>query len=360
MSRSQRPIARHCISGPDDLLQAVPYLLGFHPRDSLVVVGLDGGRLVVTARLDLDEVGTTLTLADTIAAIRAGGARELIAVVYADSAEPASDERVIPGPGRSATGRRVTDTALRSLAWAAVALALESVAQREGCVLAEALLVRDGRRWSYVCDDDACCPSTGRALPSAPSVFAAEAVVDGVVVLPDRESLAAVLDPLPDDVRAELSAELAEAEHEAIAAVLAGGGQGRERASTRAILDAARASGEPGWTSPSRTELARLAVALTATSIRDAVWMAIDDGRVDGRPLYQELARRCPSPYDAAPLFLFGWSSWRKGNGVLAGVAAERAVTSDPAYSAADLLLTALNRGLDPHRFPKLRLPRSA
>ena len=67
------------------------------------------------------------------------------------------------------------------------------------------------------------------------------------------------------------------------------------------------------------------------------------------------MARRLPGPYDAAPLFLFGWASWRAGNGALAGIAAERAVTSDPAYSAADLLLAALSRGLDPRRLPRLR-----
>ncbi len=52
-----------------------------------------------------------------------------------------------------------------------------------------------------------------------------------------------------------------------------------------------------------------------------------------------DLARRLPAPYDAAPLFLFGWASWRSGNGALAGIAAERALDSDPSYSAADLLL---------------------
>ena len=36
------------------------------------------------------------------------------------------------------------------------------------------------------------------------------------------------------------------------------------------------------------------------------------------------------------------------------------AVASDPGYSAADLLLAALSRGLDPRRLPKLRLPRTA
>src|SRR3954447_7551605 len=41
---------------PDDVLTAVPYLLGFHPQRSLVVLGLHGPRrrVGVTLRVDLD------------------------------------------------------------------------------------------------------------------------------------------------------------------------------------------------------------------------------------------------------------------------------------------------------------------
>jgi len=41
------------LRGPADLIAAVPYLLGFQPSDSLVLVGLDRGRLVVTAHAAL-------------------------------------------------------------------------------------------------------------------------------------------------------------------------------------------------------------------------------------------------------------------------------------------------------------------
>jgi len=79
--------------------------------------------------------------------------------------------------------------------------------------------------------------------------------------------------------------------------------------------------------------------------------------RLTGIQLWVNLARRLPNPYDGAPLFLAAWSTWRDGNGALAGIAAELALESDPGYSAADLLLAALARGLDPHTLPKLRLP---
>jgi hypothetical protein len=106
--------------------------------------------------------------------------------------------------------------------------------------------------------------------------------------------------------------------------------------------------------------VARLAAGLADIAVRDSVWLAVDQRRLDGRALWRELARRAPEPYDAAALFLFGWAEWRAGNGVLAGIAAERALASDPGYTAAELLLGALRQGLDPRRTPRLRMPKSA
>jgi hypothetical protein len=75
--------------------------------------------------------------------------------------------------------------------------------------------------------------------------------------------------------------------------------------------------------------------------------------------LWRELGRRLPSPYDAPALFLFGWSAWRAGDGASAGIAADRAVASDPDYSAADLLRAAISSGVDPRQMPRLRMPRT-
>ena len=44
------------LTGPDSIVEAVPYLLGFTPTDSLVLVGLQGTSLTVTARIDLDTL----------------------------------------------------------------------------------------------------------------------------------------------------------------------------------------------------------------------------------------------------------------------------------------------------------------
>lgn len=336
--RHHRARAEHRISGPAELLQAVPYLLGFHPHDSLVLIGLHEAELVVTARLDLPaaEVPDSEVrelLEQTIAALVRGGTSALVAAIYAEA--PRED------------------------GWRLTAALLDAVDALD-CTLLDILLVSDGRWRSQVCDEPDCCPIDGRPLPAAPSVFAAAAAFDGVVALPDREALAAQLQPLPAATREALDAALGAAEREAVQAALEGRRDRHERAVKRGLFAAARAADEPHWAGIDDALAARFGAALPVTAIRDALWLAVDDGRIDGRPLWRELARRLPGPYAAPPLFLFGWASWRAGNGALAGIAAERAVASDPGYSAADLLLAALAHGVDPRKVPKLRLPRSA
>jgi hypothetical protein len=140
-----------------------------------------------------------------------------------------------------------------------------------------------------------------------------------------------------------------------------GGAEARDQRSVkRALFAAARTADAPGVEFDLPDEkLVRFAVALRTVAVRDAVWIAIDSRRLDGRALWRQMAGRLPAPYDAPPLFLFGWATWRDGDGAFAGMAAERALDSDPTYSAADLLLAALAQAIDPRRMPRLRGARS-
>src|SRR5262249_61062821 len=61
---------------PTDLLAAVPYLLGFPPANSVVVIGLSGTRVVFSARADLPPPDAppdeALALADQLGEVLAG------------------------------------------------------------------------------------------------------------------------------------------------------------------------------------------------------------------------------------------------------------------------------------------------
>ena len=193
---------------------------------------------------------------------------------------------------------------------------------------------------------------------------AATATYAGLVALPDRGDVTSLLDPFPTEQREALEPLIAHYENSAAAAILDGRSQSYQRSLKRALFAAARDGDRalfPGQSgSVPDEDVCRFAVALVDTPIRDAVWLATERRQLDGRALWREIARRAPQPYDAAPLFLYGWVCWRDGSGVLAALAAERALASDPGYRAADLLLGAVRHGLDPRRTPRLRLPRPA
>lgn len=326
------------IRGPGDLVRLVPFLLGFHPAESLAILGLARGRVVVTVRIDLADVVADRSpgvLAGTVSAMADGGAEDLVGVVFDDRAVARGARPPAPLP------------------WHGLRDALRAEAERFGATVSDLLLVSNRRWWSLCCPDEVCCPPDGRALDDESSEVPAAAAYAGLVALPDRSALAALLDPAPADVREPLLPRLAAAESD-LRVVGDGGRAGRS--AKRALFAAARQADQPGsGVAHSDENLVRFGAALATIAVRDAVWIAVDDGRLDGRELWRWLGRRLPGWYAAGPLFLFGWASWRSGNGALAGIAADRALEADPDCTAADLLLAALSQGLDPRRLPRLR-----
>lgn len=316
------------ISGPAELLAAVPYLLGFRPTSSLVLVGLAASRLVVTARIDLADA-TDSNVKATIAAMVRAGTTDLIAVIYTD---------ITPTDGMKPhhdVADRVTGLVGNHAA------------------LVDLLLVAGERYWSYLCSDPACWDDTGRPMRCTTTPFAAAATYAGISVAASRDALADILTPVRD--RNGLAATIGQSVHAMTPIATPGGDLTRQGCDTRAAVFAAakQIAADPS-VDTADLDIARLGAALQHIPIRDAVWLAVDDGEIEGTALWLLLARCLPGPYDAPALFLFAWQSWRAGNGVLAGIAAERALASDPAYTAAELLLMAISAGINPTTMPKL------
>lgn len=303
----------------------VPYLLGFHPTDSVVVMAVERGggpdRIGVVTRIDrqpAEDIGEALD--QVFGAVCRSGADRAVAVLYAQSI---------------ATGE------LDDLHWAA---------GRAGCELLDVLCVAAGRWRSLICDDTECCPAAGLPVPQSTTPLAAAAAYAGLVARPDRSALTSLLDPAAAADRERLRPVLAESERRWAQRATYGENSRQERSVVRALFAATRALGVL-----TDAEVSRYGVALRRISVRDSCWLAVDERRLTADALWRELARRLPSPYDAAPLFLFGWQQWRDGNGTLASTAATRALESDPDYSAAVLLNAAVQQGLDPFQTPRLR-----
>jgi hypothetical protein len=322
MTTSELPTTLN-VKSPADLLSAVPYLLGFRPEESLVVVGVDNSKIIVTARINLPDMHLPGVLRTLFNAVKRGTATAMVIVL-------------------------VTDTDVDT---ASVTRSLTEHAEDARLELIDTLLVSGGRWWSLRCHDPACCPAKGNAMPAAPTAIDAAATYRGMTALANRQALRDVFAPLPD--RPDLTEEL----HRYLdIAVLDGSDPGWDRSAARALFAAARGAEAGEW--PSDEQVARFGVALLSYPVRDALWLAVDSGSLPGQELWIDLARRLPGRLAAGPLFLAAWRSYRDGDGARAGIAAELALAADPMSTAADLLLNALAYGVDPPPCPSCAVQR--
>ena len=320
------------LKGPADILGVLPHRLGFHPGESLVLVCLEGrrrrDRLVM--RVDLPHRGDDRAVASELAArVRHVGASAVVAVVYTEASKP------------------------KGLPRRALVTALSKALARAGVELPEALLVRDGRWWSYLCDRPACCPVDGTPLPAEPTPatnrYAAEAVAQGAAVLPDREALRRTVEPADHPVACGAREQASAAADELLETALREGGMSAVRELTLARLAALRSRWEQGERRVAADDAALVVLGMRDKQTRDAVMTAVLDDDVESFVgLLSELARLTDDA-DAAPVCTaLAWAAYTAGNGALGAIAAERALRVEPDYTMAGLLLDGMDRMVSP------------
>ncbi|MGW8065085.1 DUF4192 domain-containing protein [Streptomyces ziwulingensis] len=344
---------------PAELADALPYLLGYRPEDSIVLAALrdrDGqGRFGGRARLGIpanteDWAGAAGQLAQgLVTGSERRGVRPEQMVAYLCQE---------PAPGE--TGRQVMER-LRPLAQR---LRVECGVLDVPVV--EALCISAGRFWSYCCDDEACCPSAGipMGLPGT-SVLAAAATYAGIQVRGSLSDLRARLLPRESAAAGEQEAALDAAAVPLVSRILDDTGRSEVAEETLDLarrvmrrLDLARAvSGIPAEDLRDdqllgNDEAAALILGLQDRTTRDraAQWMEGGEAAPALR-LWRALARRCVGSYGehaAAPLTLAGWVAWSTGDELEAREALAMALGADRDYLFARLLHQACNEGLDP------------
>ncbi|OKK13350.1 DUF4192 domain-containing protein [Streptomyces sp. CB02400] len=347
------------LRSPAELADALPYLLGYRPEDSIVLVALhdkDGrGRFGGRARL-----GIPANPDDWPAAVR----QLAHGLVTGSERRGARPEQMVVflchEPGRGESGRQVKER----LGPLAHTLRLECGALDIPVV--EALCVSDGRFWSYCCDDEGCCPSEGTpmGLPGT-SVLAAAATYAGLQVRGTLRELRARLQPWEHSAAREQEAALDAAGLALIPRILDAEGRHEVAGETLGLAERllgrlADAPPVPGMLPADlrddellgNDEAAALILGLQDRTTRDraAEWME-DDEAGPALRLWRALARRCVGAYGehaAAPLTLAGWVAWSTGDELEAREALAMALGADPDYLFARLLHQACNEGLDP------------
>ncbi|MGW2513123.1 DUF4192 domain-containing protein [Streptomyces scopuliridis] len=344
------------LRSPAELADALPYLLGFHPTDSIVMVALQGDRGRFGGRLRLGIPRSPKEwppVADQLAECliegseRRSGRPEGIVVFLCQ--DPAAGE----------TGRQVMER-LRPLAQR-----LRTACGSLDVPVHEALCISDGRFWSYCCPDVRCCPpeGTGLALPGT-SVMAAAAAYAGVQVRGSLREMEARLEPWRMPAAEEQERALDDAGAALVPRILGGGSRERVGEETlrlaRALIGRLKEAPGAGRADTdaeddrliTHEEAATVILGLQDKETRDraAEWMEGAEAAPALR-LWRALSRRCVGPYAehaAAPLTLAGWVAWSTGDEPSARVALGLALRLDPQYVFARLLHQACNEGLDP------------
>ncbi|MGY0230397.1 DUF4192 domain-containing protein [Longispora urticae] len=311
------------VSQPAELLASVPYVLGFHPTDSLVVIGVRARKLHFAVRVDLDECAEEPDHA----------ALHLAEVLH----DQRADAAVVIGYGAPAQVTPVVDAARRALAGRSIPII-------------DALRVTENRYFSYVCESGDCCPPGGRAYDPGSTVVAAEATLAGKVALPDRSAFAQVIAPVSGAVREAMEEATDRAESRFIAALEGAGGQAALAAEGPAFVEAALNRHYAGGTLTD-DEAAWLCALLLLLPVRDAAAHLVEHRPDDPHlPLWTDLTRRAQPGLVAPVATLLAYAAYLDGQGALASLALERARADDPEYPLAGLLHQAMVAGIPARR----------
>jgi hypothetical protein len=79
--------------------------------------------------------------------------------------------------------------------------------------------------------------------------------------------------------------------------------------------------------------------------VRDEAWTLLEESHAG---LWKDLTRRLEPSFVPAAASLLAMAAWRSGDSILATIALERALTADPHYSMANLLMHALQNLMSP------------
>jgi hypothetical protein len=291
--------------GPEDLLGAVPFLLGFHPRDSLVVAVVERSSISAVARVDLADAavpGRSLQLLEPLLRQLGDGARAAI-VGYGEDSDHVHDVVV-----------RVSEE-----------LPVEPIAR---------LAVCGGSWW------DVESPEEVEVYDPAATQIAAEAAYNGISARPDRADLESLF---RRPARAHtLSVATLRAAVRRLDRFTPSSAQRR----LGVLLDRQLAAGEVSLTA---RECADLLLLLDVPAARDAFWLRLS--RTTG-PLLMDVwlhvARRAPADLSLGPVCAAGIAAWQGSTGALVTIALERADGLGGSHPLHDLLTQIHSQALPP------------
>jgi Domain of unknown function (DUF4192) len=321
--------ARMTLQDPGELIAAIPYLVGFHPTNSLAAVLLlsdENGTRV--AGCGLATLPTAEQYEDcavhTLALATCRGANAVMAVVISDNHQMGQEtlpyrdfieqlDDILAGG----------DVELRDAVWCAT--------------------TTPGSPWACYVHPD----GYGDVPPPEQTPVAAASVAAGLVTFANERDLVAALEPDEDELLdrriAVIERMVAVAEHSGELVSLAGTIRRAE------LVRAAVAAAADERFEPDDVQLAELAIALTDDVARD-IGFGLGLGGTAGAAevLWRCLIKALPAPFCAVPAVLLAACALTRGDGVTASIAVGIAGEADPDLLLARLLRVAIDFAIEP------------
>lgn len=314
------------LTSPHDLIAAIPFLIGYHPVDSLVVVSIKDNCIGMAMRVDY-PIDLPTAAYDLLAShLHREGSTGALLVAYVPS------------------GRSDGEAVLSDLAAALDRIDLK---------VDESLLIQDGRYRSTMCSDVQCCPPNGRDVPAIDSSrIAMEHVVAG------RAMPFANLEALTESISALVIAD----DEKWIARVSKFAVPEKSDDLTKLQRDGATAvidlAGEfaLGRGGDDLELIARVIGRLSDIQVRDFALGTHTEEDIDNFFLmWRHLMRMAPPGFVAPIASLFAALAYESGDGALAHRALDRALADTNGYSLALLLRRVFTAGWPPESFAAMR-----
>jgi hypothetical protein len=313
------------LTSPHDLLAAIPFLIGYHPENSLVLVALKDDSVGMAMRVDMPTDIAPESYDLLASHFQREAADAALIVAYVDSQ---SDPE-------------------------AVLINTSAALLRAGISIKESLIVFDGRYRSMLCHDSECCPPLGSPIPDIDSSrIAAEHVIAGhpmpfANVSGLVQSIAALPSAMEESWQSEVRTFWIESDSENLIDL--------QRDGATAVIDLAGEYAQ-GRGAEDRELVARVIGRISDIQVRDYALGSHNEETADAYwQMWRELLLIAPRGFVAPIASIFAALAYERGEGALAHKALDRALADDERYSLALLLRRVFTAGWPPQSFSAMR-----
>lgn len=308
------------VTNPSDLLAAVPFLIGYQPSDSIVLMSLKEESITMAIRIDFPESIRKREASALVEKFRGSDGALLVSYI----------------PDSCTDAESILKPLIEAFDEAEIPL-------RESIIIV-------GNRWrSLICGDEACCPLEGSPLPElVDSRIAVEEITQGKVMpFKNLTEMASSLDSELDQVVIEMMGRIPAIDYNQEPTLL-------QRDGANAILDFLH-DFEVDRICRDKRLVAKVLVRLKDLQVRDFALGSMDSESDLYFDAWRWLLKKAPEGFVAAPATLFAVASYERGDGAMANLALERAESDQPNYSMAKLLRQLFQSGKPPTIFAELR-----